>query len=1383
MKKTNRRDAETALEEGEKLYRSLVELAPDAVVVHRQGKIVFINPAGVKLTGAARAEELIGRSLLEFIHPDDREIVRDRMRRMLQEGKAVPLQEEKLVRLDGQELYVEAAATPITYENEPAVMVMFRDISDRKRVEAALEESEERYRTLAETARDFIFVVDREFQIRYVNRFAAGEFGRGPESVIGRTINDLFAPDVAERLTHNLEIVMETGNPLHVQNRTPFPKRELWLDSWLVPIKDKNGAVGSVFGIARDITEPKQVETALHRSEGRLRMVLDQVPAVLWTTDTDLRFTSSAGAGLAALGLEPGQVVGLSLFKYFRTEDPDFPPIAAHRRALQGESVSYELEWQGNTYETKVEPLRDAGGVVVGTLGFAHDVTRRKETEAALRGSEERYRNLFENSPIGIYRTSPDGRILMANPSLLRMLRYSSFYELSQRDLEAEGFGPTYERAQFKRRLETAGELRGLEAQWVRSDGSSLFVRENARVVRGEDGRVLYYEGTVEDITERRQVQDRLLHLNSVLRAIRSVNQLIVRERNRGQLVSLACRTLIETRGYLNAWIVLLDPNGRFLAAAEAGLGEAFVALEGSLKQGNLPVCVAEAVRQSQVVLKDSSATECRTCPRGKADTGRTGMAVRMESDGRIYGALVVSIPRGVSADSEEQSLFEEVAGDIAYALRALELDAERNQAGRALEESEEKYRNLVERANDGIVIIQDSIVKYANPQMAEMNGSSVEQLIGTPLTDHIHPDEIPRLLDRYQRRMAGEELPTTYEAVLRRRDGSKVFAELNAGIITYQGRPADLIIVRDISERRRVALALQQSEESFRALAENANDGILIALPDGRYVYANEQAAGITGYPAAELLKLGVRDLAHPDETAKLTRNIERRLKREPVPEHYETAFRRADSSRVEIELSGARTAWQGEPAVLWIVRDITERKQAEDNVRRLARDLGTLNDFALALAAAAPELDLYQFIGNYLQKMTESPIVGVSEYDPARHELRVRHLVTGSAREAAAQPQLLTRVNEVLGSNLADFRTLVSPEALQLILATVVRATDDLSEAALGAIPKPAARAIQELLGIVTLSGLAFVYEGELVGTAVIAHGEGQPVPDTDLLRAVAHIAAVSLRRKRADEEVRRYRDHLEELVKERTAELTRSNQELESFSYSISHDLRAPLRAIDGFSRILADEHQAQLAPEARRMLQLVRGNTQQMGRLIDDLLAFSRLSRQALNRQSVDPNELVRQAIRDLASQQEGRQVEVKVGPLPLCAGDPALLKQVWINLLANALKFTRSRPKAQIEIGSRPGELTHPGDEPAYFVKDNGVGFDMTYADKLFVVFQRLHRPEEYEGTGVGLAIVKRIVERHGGRVWAEAEKDKGAIFYFTLPDRQAGRPPGLGAMP
>lgn len=265
-------------------------------------------------------------------------------------------------------------------------------------------------------------------------------------------------------------------------------------------------------------------------------------------------------------------------------------------------------------------------------------------------------------------------------------------------------------------------------------------------------------------------------------------------------------------------------------------------------------------------------------------------------------------------------------------------------------------------------------------------------------------------------------------------------------------------------------------------------------------------------------------------------------------------------------------------------------------------------------------------------------------------------------------------------------------------------------------------------------------------------------QPDPD-----GIAVLSVDVTERKRAEAKIRQLNNDLERRVAERTAELQIANEELEAFSYSVSHDLRAPLRAVDGFAQAVVEDCAEVLPDDGKRYLQTIRRAAQKMGVLIDDLLKFSRLSRQSLTLRKVSAASLVESVVQEMREAGSECVTEFRVGELPDCWGDPALLRQVWVNLLANAVKYSRKRTAPVVEIGSTSKE-----GETVYHVRDNGAGFDMQYAGKLFGVFQRLHRVEDYEGTGVGLAIVQRIVHRHGGRIWADAVPDRGATFSFTL---------------
>ncbi len=254
-------------------------------------------------------------------------------------------------------------------------------------------------------------------------------------------------------------------------------------------------------------------------------------------------------------------------------------------------------------------------------------------------------------------------------------------------------------------------------------------------------------------------------------------------------------------------------------------------------------------------------------------------------------------------------------------------------------------------------------------------------------------------------------------------------------------------------------------------------------------------------------------------------------------------------------------------------------------------------------------------------------------------------------------------------------------------------------------------------------------------------------------ELGRVNAELHEEITKRIQAEEEIQKY-----------TAKLENANKELETFAYSVSHDLRTPLRAIDGFSRILLEDYPDKLDDEGKRVLSVICENTKRMGRLIDDILSFSRMGRIEMSVAEIDMEQLARSVVNELTPTVQNRDVNIQIDSLPSARGDKAMFREVFINLIANAIKFTRPRTIAHIEMGGRS-----KNNENVYFVRDNGVGFDMNYQNKLFGVFQRLHGQDEFEGTGIGLAIVKQVVDRHGGRVWAEGKVDKGATIYFTLP--------------
>ncbi len=446
------------------------------------------------------------------------------------------------------------------------------------------------------------------------------------------------------------------------------------------------------------------------------------------------------------------------------------------------------------------------------------------------------------------------------------------------------------------------------------------------------------------------------------------------------------------------------------------------------------------------------------------------------------------------------------------------------------------------------------------------------------------------------------------------------------------------------------------------------------------------------------------------------------------------------------------ADTAVQGMDArgefsgVVGILQDITERKQTEAltvkvnfELQRRIQELYVLNAVAQAGASAVSEDELLQATVTALHQSLYTDIVGVGLWDET-----AGHVYTHPSAHRgvpAGYENLSTRPGEgVIGHVIVTLKPYR------------VRDTND-------PIYKPIDPDIRSELCVPILAGEKFL------GVLDIESRQPDAFSDADekFLFTLAGQLASALERLRAEKRLRDLNSELEQRVAERTAELERANRELESFSYSVSHDLRAPLRAINSYTSILKADFADGLDPEGRAFLDKVIAASLKMTHLIDDLLAFSRTSRLPLKKQPVNMHALALQVVESIAQDASPRQITWVVDDLPPAQADPALIQQVYANLIDNAVKYSRNRNPARIEVSCYQSD-----GETVYFVRDNGAGFDMKYADKLFGVFQRLHHEDEFEGTGIGLATVQRIIHRHGGRIWVEAQPDQGATFYFTL---------------
>jgi PAS domain S-box-containing protein len=541
-------------------------------------------------------------------------------------------------------------------------------------------------------------------------------------------------------------------------------------------------------------------------------------------------------------------------------------------------------------------------------------------------------------------------------------------------------------------------------------------------------------------------------------------------------------------------------------------------------------------------------------------------------------------------------------------------------------------------------------------------------------------------------------------EADFLSKDGRRTTYYFTGFRFLWDNRPYLVGMGLDLTERKRAAEALQMSEERFRILFENSPLGTGVASLEGNLLAYNEVLAKIIGYTKEEMMSFNVRDL-YPNPEERAP--LLQKLQNNGQARNYEVLLQRKNGIPFYANLTINMIAFDGKKALLTVLEDITERKRIEGALRKSEERYRRLHE------SMQDAFVLVDMSGRLLES------------------------------NRAYQEMLGYTQEELSALTYVD----LTPQKWHAFESEIVK-KQILPEGYSGVYEKEYIRK----------DGTVFPIE---LRTFVIRDEAGEPFAMWAIVRDITE-------RKQADEEIRRLNAELEHRVIERTARLEAANRELEAFSYSVSHDLRAPLRAIDGFTEILLREYGEKLDEEGKRICSIITGNSKKMGQLIDELLALSRLSRTEMRFSLIDMKTLAAAIYDELATPEMRRRITFKIDSITNIYGDPTLIRQVWTNLISNAIKFSSYREHLVISITGSEKES-----HAVYCVKDNGAGFNMKYKEKLFGVFQRLHSEKEFEGTGVGLAIVKRIVHRHGGRVWAEGETDKGAAFYFSIPKKNS----------
>jgi PAS domain S-box-containing protein len=645
-----------------------------------------------------------------------------------------------------------------------------------------------------------------------------------------------------------------------------------------------------------------------------------------------------------------------------------------------------------------------------------------------------------------------------------------------------------------------------------------------------------------------------------------------------------------------------------------------------------------------------------------------------------------------------------EVTGLIAF----VQDITDRKRSEEALRNSEARLHTLVHTIPD-LIWLKDvnGVFLSCNKMFERLFGASQEDIIGKTDYDFMEPELADFFREHDRKAMVAGKSTTNEESITFADDGHRVFLEtIKTPMYDTLGTLIGVLgIGRDITERKKTEEALRESDAQLTSIYNTVGDVIfLLSIEEEenyRFISVNQSFDRITGISREQVIGKRVNEIIQEPSLSLVLGKYRQAIKEKTIVRWEETTVYPTGRLTGEVSVAPVFDVAGCCTHLVGSVHDTTERNKAEEALRESEERYRNILEVS-PVGIAVHQDGKIVFINQAGLKL-----LGAESYD------------------------------QIIGKHISE---IIHPDELD-------RAWDRIKRMMAGE------------KGLYPTEDVYIKLDGTPINVEVMA------TPLTFNLKPAVQVIVMDItERKRAEEKIRKLTEELEQRVVKRTAQLVEANKELEAFSYSVSHDLRAPLRHISGYVDLLNKRFHDSLPEKGKHYLDSIADSAHQMGALIDDLLQLSKTGRQELKMADLDMNQVIQEALDLIKHEQKDRDIEWIIANLPIVFGDHSLLRLVWINLLSNAVKFTRTRNKTRIEINFRS-----ENEEIIFFVRDNGVGFDMKYSQKLFGVFQRLHSVEKFEGTGVGLANVRRIILKHRGRTWAEAEPDKGSVFYFTLP--------------
>jgi len=890
-----------------------------------------------------------------------------------------------------------------------------------------------------------------------------------------------------------------------------------------------------VAALKQEKTQREQAEEALRESEQERAAILNTMSEHVVYRDLGMRVLWANRAAAQSVGLAPEQLVGRHCYEIWHQRSKPCVVCPVKQSLETGQPQEAEITTpDGRIWWIRAYPIRDANGDIISMANITLEITERKRAEEKLKGSEERYRSLVNNIRLGIFRNTPGpiGKFLEVNPAMEEITGYSrgELLEMNVSDL--------YERPQERRAFSeeiaaVVGKTITKELSFRRKDGTQIVVSDTTVAVRDNAGQVVWFDGILEDITERKQAEERVQHLNVVLRAIRSVNQVIARETDRSQLLKGICRSLTETRGYYNAWIALLDESGKLGEYAESGLGDDFLPMKERLERGELTHCARRALEQFSPIMTENPPVNCSDCPLSGNYKGRGALTTRLQHGATCYGIMSLSTPAELLGDDEEVVLCREIADDIVFALGSLELEERRRKAAEELEESEERYRALVEAGADmgeaiGLLQNTDKVEAahlFANDGWVRITGYTPEELREISYFDLVHPRYRDAAADRNRRRLRGEDVPGPWEISIVGKDGAEVPVEGIGTPITYEGRPAVVGYIRDITERKNREERLVRLSNAVRM----STDSIVMSDLEGKIIEANEATLKMYGVDdKGDVIGKNSFDLIAPEDREKAFAGMEEVRKR-GYSRGWEYRIMSKDGREIPVEMDVAIMKDVEGKAVGFVAvsRDITERKRAEEEQAKVKATLHSLNAAALAVQRTLAPGDIFSTAAGELRKL--GFLTTIFSLDEDQSNLMIAH--------TSFSPELIKAAEKLTGLRLSNIRFPLDriPQYIKEVFGNRVTVFSQDKERIEGFLPahlKGLAGKLVEIFGLQKGIIAPLVVEGKVIGALAV---DSKELAEKDVAAVTAFANQVSI----AIENTRLYKAAQQELADRKRAE----------------------------------------------------------------------------------------------------------------------------------------------------------------------------------------------------------------------------------------------------